>query len=645
MTIPNSAFSITVDSNGNLGFYNLSSGSEIAYLTPSGQFNSDSYNLSAGSGISLSGNTIENTGVLSLQGSTGALSLVAGTGIGISGLTISNTGIVSLSAGDGISVSGSTIAMSGTYDANMLISGILETQYINANSGNENPNGSTPTMIVSIYGAGEGSAILNAYGIGISNSTLDFITASSANFAWWQGSTQIASMNSSGDMSISGSLTASGGFISNGSLALDLGDSVGVRALVYDTSGTAGYQTGYGVNVVGTNSLDFFIGYGNGSNTSFNIGSGGNDTYPYTSYNRLFTVANTGEVTTVKNTLDNGSGDMTIIGNTTLGNGGSQLLYLQSNFGGTSPFGSSVSQGSYFGWNYTSTTGGTEFFNQYGGGTGGFYFYNVSGNGGLTQLTSINGSGDMSIAGSLTVPDYIYLPTNSSSGGGVIIGNSNSDLAYVSAGLLLSNAYGSSTSNQNYTQLYTSTQTLAGVEGNLLSIAVNDVKILFAMDFNGDLGIAGNMSASGNLSVNGGINVPYPPQQYTATGTFNTGQVSFSAWTIMVVLGSYNIGASSQSISSVGISATVQEYNDGGSTNIVILVTNNSLSVNDTISPSSTNILGYFTLTGGDSSTSTMYTTNGVISGLSNSSTIYLYVACGNTGYTHTVSFSNVWVR
>ena len=645
MTIPNSAFSITVDSNGNLGFYNLSSGSEIAYLTPSGQFNSDSYNLSAGSGISLSGNTIENTGVLSLQGSTGALSLVAGTGIGISGLTISNTGIVSLSAGDGISVSGSTIAMSGTYDANMLISGILETQYINANSGGENPNGSTPTMIVSIYGAGEGSAISDAYGIGISTSTLDFITASTANFAWWQGSTQIASMNSSGDMSISGSLTASGGFISNGSLALDLGDSVGVRALVYDTSGSAGYQTGYGVNVVGSNSLDFFIGYGNGSNTSFNIGSGGNDTYPYTSYNRLFTVANTGEVTTVKNTLDNGSGDMTIIGNTTLGNGGSQLLYLQSNFGGTSPFGSSVSQGSYFGWNYTSTTGGTEFFNQYGGGTGGFYFYNVSGNGGLTQLTSINGSGDMSIAGSLTVPDYIYLPTNSSSGGGVIIGNSNSDLAYVSAGLLLSNAYGSSTSNQNYTQLYTSTQTLAGVEGNLLSIAVNAVKILFAMDFNGDLGIAGNMSASGNLSVNGGINVPYPPQQYTATGTFNTYEIIYSGWSIMVVLGSYNIGASSQTISSVGISATVQEYNNGGSTNIAILVTNNSLSVSDTISPSSTNILGYFTLTGGDSSTSTMYTTNGVISGLSNSSTIYLYVACGNTEYTHTVSFSNVWVR
>ncbi|MCL4353135.1 MerR family DNA-binding transcriptional regulator [Patescibacteria group bacterium] len=58
--------------------------------------------------------TVSNTGVLSLQGSTGALSLTAGSGITISGLTITNSGITALTAGTGISVSGSTITNSDT---------------------------------------------------------------------------------------------------------------------------------------------------------------------------------------------------------------------------------------------------------------------------------------------------------------------------------------------------------------------------------------------------------------------------------------------------------------------------------------------------------------------------------------------------
>ena len=61
--------------------------------------------LVAGAGILVGGLTISNTGVLSLQGSAGALTLVAGTGIGISSLTITNTGVTSLAAGTNISVS------------------------------------------------------------------------------------------------------------------------------------------------------------------------------------------------------------------------------------------------------------------------------------------------------------------------------------------------------------------------------------------------------------------------------------------------------------------------------------------------------------------------------------------------------------
>ena len=76
--------------------------------------------VNAGSGISVSSGqspTIANTGVLSLGGSTGALSLAAGSGISVSGLTITNSGIISLTAGSGISVSGATITNSDTGSA------------------------------------------------------------------------------------------------------------------------------------------------------------------------------------------------------------------------------------------------------------------------------------------------------------------------------------------------------------------------------------------------------------------------------------------------------------------------------------------------------------------------------------------------
>ena len=64
--------------------------------------------LSAGTGISISGLTISNSGVTSFQGDTGSITLTAGTGIGISGLTISNAGVTSLTGGTGIIVSAST---------------------------------------------------------------------------------------------------------------------------------------------------------------------------------------------------------------------------------------------------------------------------------------------------------------------------------------------------------------------------------------------------------------------------------------------------------------------------------------------------------------------------------------------------------
>ena len=226
--------------------------------------------LTAGTGIGISGLTISNAGVTSLQGDTGALSLTAGTGIGISGLTITNDGVTSITAGSNITISGSTgdvtinsaspaytggngitfsgttIEMSGSYSGNMGISGQLTAQYIDANVNSDNPNGATPTMVLSIWGGGQGNAVSSStsyYGLGISDSTLDFITNS--NFAWWYNDTQIASMNSSGDMSVSGE-------ISGGSYNLAGGTGISFSGVTITNTGVTSLGAGTGISLSGS---------------------------------------------------------------------------------------------------------------------------------------------------------------------------------------------------------------------------------------------------------------------------------------------------------------------------------------------------------------------------------------------------------
>jgi hypothetical protein len=369
--------------------------------------------------------TSSSTYVKTLQGSSGALSLSSGTGISISGLTISNSGVTSLTAGTGISLSGSTgdvtitssgasytagngisissgtIAMSGTMgigvngmifegDASNPTIEVYDTAsttyriqigqvssaaeyFNNAVVGDSIIRGNYQRLLL---GAGHNNSALvltSDYAVETENNTLD---------------------DGSGDMTIAGSLSASGTLLTTGSLGLDLGDSVGVRALIYDANGTAGYQTGYGVNVVGVNSLDFFIGYGNGSNTSFNIGSGGNSTYPYTSYKRLFTVANTGEITTVKNTLDDGSGNMTVAGTLE----GTFAGVLSAGTVGISDGGDSVVDSPYgmgiLGYNqfFSNNTGYTIYLFLYGSSAVG-----SSGASGVTEIGSIDNGAVYSI--------------------------------------------------------------------------------------------------------------------------------------------------------------------------------------------------------------------------------------------------------
>ncbi len=141
-------------------------------------------------------NLLSNTGVLSLQGDTGALSLSAGSGIGISGLTISNTGVLSLqgdtgalslTADNGISISGLGIGMSGSYSGNFTGTGIGTFSTINVNP-NSIAGGTGGEEIIAIYGGLQSFPTTSTnggmYGIGMSGYTLQLYAAD--NFNFWQ---------------------------------------------------------------------------------------------------------------------------------------------------------------------------------------------------------------------------------------------------------------------------------------------------------------------------------------------------------------------------------------------------------------------------------------------------------------------------
>lgn len=88
------------------------------------------YSVTGGDGISVTGGqrpVVTNTGVLSVQGQTGAVSFLAGSGITFDGLTVNNTGVtslqgqsgaVTLTAGSGISINGTTISSTSQSSGN-----------------------------------------------------------------------------------------------------------------------------------------------------------------------------------------------------------------------------------------------------------------------------------------------------------------------------------------------------------------------------------------------------------------------------------------------------------------------------------------------------------------------------------------------
>ncbi len=256
MTIPSSAYQITVDSSGNLGTYNIASGAEISYFTSVGNL------------------------VISGSMSASSYNLTAGTGIGISGLTISNTGIISASAGNGITVSGTnplSIAMSGSYSGNFNLTGNLTISgLITANNSIYIPNENT------VNGVGNVNIYMNV--VSGSNPFVFDGTANDTNNLWYNGVTGDTSGNywfifnpktdkqlyfhtnglfqdtlntyndGSGNMSVAGALSVAGE-ISGGSYNLAGGTGISFSGITITNTGIISASAGAGISVSGTNPL------------------------------------------------------------------------------------------------------------------------------------------------------------------------------------------------------------------------------------------------------------------------------------------------------------------------------------------------------------------------------------------------------
>ncbi len=415
MTIPSSAYQITVDSSGNLGTYDIASGAEISYFTSVGNL------------------------VISGSMSASSYNLTAGTGIGISGLTISNTGIISASGGNGITVSGTnplSIAMSGSYSGDLAITtSSYPPILINYTGGGGNGAifefNNDITLGTSASNAYAGSMLFNVGGTPMFEIPIQYDTNSSGDlsggyFGFYSFPTNeyfmafnpytnavfTASGNpatarntlddGSGNMSVAGNMSIAGSIsFSNNSLNI-------ITAGTSSSSGQAGIRFNPNNDIFMFPQANYYTGFvNNAQNTWF-----------------LQVQDPSGKVITKNNTLDDGQGDMLVTGylsipsQTSSNNGKIQIFSTNNNFGQfqiANPSENGEASMSFS--NYVSSLGTGEPTINSGGiiwdiglsnwGSGTFFGIGNSSVGGKVITIQPNGStaltGAMSVAGGLTV--------------------------------------------------------------------------------------------------------------------------------------------------------------------------------------------------------------------------------------------------
>ncbi len=322
---------LDADANGNLGFFLASNNTELMYisdvgdLSVSGSISGSSYNLVGGTGISFSGTTITNTGVTSLQGDTGALSLTANNGISISGLGI------------GINFTGdyvwSGIQQFSNIEAIELLSqnGIL---YLNSGDGDSTYSNAQITFN---YQAGGDTPYYSHWihtrhnGGGLVGNAIDFYTCNSTQNGVFPTDGVLGLTIDSGDgVTVYKSLSVSGQGNFGGSLGLTsseigffpyssgavLGNNISPITFWGNTDSVAGF--------IGENYNSIQIGMFNRTSTAsgsiaanswmMNLGiNSSGEVYTFVPTNYAIGVASS-ENSSIRNILDDGSGNMTVAG-------------------------------------------------------------------------------------------------------------------------------------------------------------------------------------------------------------------------------------------------------------------------------------------------------------------------------------------
>ncbi len=190
--------------------------------------------VATGNGLSVTGNTLNNSGVLTIQGQSGNVSLVAGTGIAVNGTTLSNSGLLSLGGQSGDIALGTGLTLSGNT--------------LNAQSGIQSLSAATNNVTVTDLGGGTWSIGVSVSGGGGSG-TVASSGGTVGKLAYFAGVQEIEDSlvsQSGGIVTIGGNLSVTGGVTLGAPLTVSNGGTGATSA--------AGARTSLGAAASGTNS-------------------------------------------------------------------------------------------------------------------------------------------------------------------------------------------------------------------------------------------------------------------------------------------------------------------------------------------------------------------------------------------------------
>jgi hypothetical protein len=266
-----------------LSYFN---GSEFTSLLTGNQklvssFGGTSGDITTGQGLGVNGNTVSNTGVLTLQGQAGNVTLVGSTGIAVNGTQLSNSGVLSLGGQNGNILIGNGLNLSGNT--------------LSAQSGIQAISAATNNVVITNQGNGDytiGVTVAGGNGAG----TVASSGGTVGQFAYFAGvqdiENSLVSQNGT-TVTVSGSLNVSGSLVLGAPLTVANGGTGGttqstarsgigaaasgvnndIASLTGLTTALSVSQGGIGVGILPTNSV--LVGNGTSAISGVTSGSAG----------------------------------------------------------------------------------------------------------------------------------------------------------------------------------------------------------------------------------------------------------------------------------------------------------------------------------------------------------------------------------